>query len=69
MTCPACQVTADPARTVQGVSVCAQCGMALMAEGETWRLATFADIEPLSGADLLQLRRASAPIARPGRRR
>ncbi len=68
MTCPSCHAMAEPALTVQGVSVCARCGMTVMADGGMWRQATFADIEPLSAAELLQLRKASAPLARPGRR-
>ncbi len=69
MTCPACHAIGEPAAIVQGVEVCARCGMSVMADGETWRLARFADLEPLSAAELLQLRKVSAPIARPGRKR
>ncbi len=69
MTCPTCGVSADPAVTVQGIAVCASCGMALLAEGDTWRQAKFVDLEPLTAAELLQLRKVSAPIARPGRKR
>ncbi len=68
MTCPACHAIDEPAAVVQGVSVCARCGMTVMADGDTWRLAKFVDIEPLSAAEVLQLRRTAAPIARPGRR-
>lgn len=59
MTCPLCEVTADPAAQIGAVVVCAHCGASLvLEEGYAARRATAADTTGLSPADLQTLRKA-----------
>jgi NMD protein affecting ribosome stability and mRNA decay len=67
MTCPQCHVTAEPAATVENVSVCAHCGMSLVAEDGAWRTASYRDVAGFTSVELHQLRAASGAITRGAR--
>ncbi len=66
MTCPRCGHVADPALSLKGVHLCAQCGMAVVDERGGWRQAMFRDLDDLTPSELQQLRAVSAPLMRPG---
>jgi hypothetical protein len=52
MTCPDCDILAEPAITRGGVSVCSGCGACYTETGH----ATYRDLEQLSEADVAALR-------------
>lgn len=67
--CAACQKVETPAASAGHVLVCRNCGTSLVlnSDGST-RKATAVDIEALNPADIQQLSRARAGIARADRR-
>ena len=68
ISCPVCQVTAEPAAQLGAIAVCRACGASLHVDASGIRRATFADTTALGKADLSTLQHARAQIARPERR-
>lgn len=66
MTCPDCGVTDEPVAAIRGVSICAGCGASVFTDSAgITRKSRFSDVEDFDLAEMAQLRRARASIARP----
>jgi len=64
--CPRCHRQGEAAATVRTLSICPWCGESVMLDPDP-RIARFSDLEDLTPAELLMLRRVRGAIARPER--